>query len=204
VSSWQLLDLNISNIYLERGSSGAWVVQGPCLLGIIIAVYDDEPYAHMLDIASVFQDVRALLSDGEHIPSVLVAGNLALESSPDDDVSSVDEPLIYPNNAVSLRTSESPEESVSSSREANPKTPWYKQYLSMFSGKTPPPASLQSEKQYTGMSDQPRIDSNSVKNKFILSGIVLAYFCVHLVSGLPSFVTHIAELSLRTSPYFHS
>jgi hypothetical protein len=58
----------------ERGSSGAWVVQGSSLLGIIIAVYDNEPYAHMLDITNVFQDIRALLSDGEQIPSVLVGG----------------------------------------------------------------------------------------------------------------------------------
>jgi hypothetical protein len=62
----------------ERGSSGAWVVQGSSLLGIIIAVYDDEPYAHMLDITNVFQDIRALLSDGEQIPSVLVGGRAPL------------------------------------------------------------------------------------------------------------------------------
>jgi hypothetical protein len=62
----------------ERGSSGAWVVQGSSLLGIIIAVYDNEPYAHMLDITNVFHDIRALLSDGEQIPSVLVGGRASL------------------------------------------------------------------------------------------------------------------------------
>jgi hypothetical protein len=62
----------------EPGSSGAWVVQGSSLLGIIIAVYDNEPYAHMLDITNVFQDIRALLSDGEQIPSVLVGGRAPL------------------------------------------------------------------------------------------------------------------------------
>jgi hypothetical protein len=35
-------------------------------------VYDKEPYAHMLDIRSVFQDIQATLSDAEHVPRVCV------------------------------------------------------------------------------------------------------------------------------------
>ncbi|KAF2023645.1 hypothetical protein EK21DRAFT_118556 [Setomelanomma holmii] len=58
---------------LKRGSSGAWVVQGSCLIGVIITVYDDEPYAHMLSITSVLSDIRALLSNGEHIPCITLA-----------------------------------------------------------------------------------------------------------------------------------
>lgn len=59
---------------LERGTSGAWVVQGSFLLGIIVAVYEHEPYAHMLEMTSVFDSV--LLFNNEKPPTI----NLDLNS----------------------------------------------------------------------------------------------------------------------------
>ncbi|KAF2685155.1 hypothetical protein K458DRAFT_486797 [Lentithecium fluviatile CBS 122367] len=45
---------------LERGSSGAWVVRGTKLLGMIVAVYDQEQYAHMLPMHKVFADITTV------------------------------------------------------------------------------------------------------------------------------------------------
>ena len=41
------------------GSSGSWVVRGSHLLGQIIAVYDGEPYAHMMPIGEVVSGIKA-------------------------------------------------------------------------------------------------------------------------------------------------
>jgi hypothetical protein len=45
-------------------------VKGINLVGMIIAIYDDEPYAHMLTITQVLADIKAALSDGNSIPKV--------------------------------------------------------------------------------------------------------------------------------------
>lgn len=51
---------------LELGSSGAWVARNNGLLGMILAVYDDEPYVHMLPMHQVFADVQSVLQkDGK-------------------------------------------------------------------------------------------------------------------------------------------
>jgi hypothetical protein len=36
------------------------VVEGCALLGVIIAVYDQEPYAHMIPIASIFSGIESM------------------------------------------------------------------------------------------------------------------------------------------------
>jgi hypothetical protein len=46
----------------EQGLSGAWVVRGSHLIGMILAVYEDEPYAHVLPISSVFRAIETFLS----------------------------------------------------------------------------------------------------------------------------------------------
>lgn len=52
-----------------KGSSGAWVVRGSDLLGVIVAVYDNEPYAHMLPIEQVFSAIRSAYTDGTTNPA---------------------------------------------------------------------------------------------------------------------------------------
>jgi hypothetical protein len=47
----------------EKGSSGAWVVRGSDLLGVIVATYDNESYAHMLPIEQVFDGIRTAYTD---------------------------------------------------------------------------------------------------------------------------------------------
>jgi hypothetical protein len=61
---------------LERGLSGAWVICGGQLAGIIIAVYDNEPYAHMLPIGQVFSDIKAVLSGGISVPTIGLPGEI--------------------------------------------------------------------------------------------------------------------------------
>lgn len=51
------------------GSSGSWVVRGSRLLGQIIAVYDGEPYAHMMPIGEVVSGIKAA-SDSARSPEV--------------------------------------------------------------------------------------------------------------------------------------
>jgi len=51
------------------GSSGSWVVRGSCLLGQIIAVYEGEPYAHMMPISEVVSGIKAV-SDTASSPEV--------------------------------------------------------------------------------------------------------------------------------------
>ncbi|KAJ4345243.1 uncharacterized protein N0V89_011373 [Didymosphaeria variabile] len=46
---------------LPKGVSGSWVVQGDRLCGVVLAVYGTEPYAHMITIDKVFQDIRIAL-----------------------------------------------------------------------------------------------------------------------------------------------
>ncbi|KAF2827038.1 hypothetical protein CC86DRAFT_466786 [Ophiobolus disseminans] len=54
------------------GASGTWVVDGNALLGIIIAVYDGEDYAHMLPIGPVFASIQAVCRQGSQLPSLKV------------------------------------------------------------------------------------------------------------------------------------
>lgn len=42
----------------ERGLSGVWVLQQLRLIGIIVAVYEREPYAHMLQISQIVCDIK--------------------------------------------------------------------------------------------------------------------------------------------------
>lgn len=70
-----------ANYSSEQGLSGAWVVSGDQLLGMIIAVYDDEPYAHMLEMTKVISDIRALMSTEDRIPQVALVEPPCLASA---------------------------------------------------------------------------------------------------------------------------
>lgn len=59
-----------TEVPLERGLSGTWVLGDGRLTGVIIAVYDDEPYAHMLPVSQIFSDIQALLTDGVSVPEI--------------------------------------------------------------------------------------------------------------------------------------
>jgi hypothetical protein len=90
-----------TNTNEEQGLSGAWVVRGPRLIGMIIAVYDDEPYAHVLPISSVFSDIEALLSDGHLPPQVsLPSQKLAYETNPTVTPLSFKDPLVCFNASI--------------------------------------------------------------------------------------------------------
>ncbi|KAF2437361.1 hypothetical protein P171DRAFT_526928 [Karstenula rhodostoma CBS 690.94] len=41
--------------------SGAWVIQDKRLCGIVVAVYEKEPYVHMITIDKMFRDIRGTL-----------------------------------------------------------------------------------------------------------------------------------------------
>jgi hypothetical protein len=62
--------------------SGAWVVRGQRLIGMILAVYEDEPYAHVLPIRSVFNDIEAFLSKDNLISKVSLPSRLTYEGLP--------------------------------------------------------------------------------------------------------------------------
>ena len=76
-----------ADLYTEQGLSGAWVVSGETLLGVIIAIYDDEPYAHMLEITSIFSDVRALMSSGDRVPVISLIDRPNSQTAQDPTVS---------------------------------------------------------------------------------------------------------------------
>jgi tetratricopeptide (TPR) repeat protein len=65
-----IINPNRANDQSEQGSSGAWVVCGTKLIGMIIAVYENEPYAHMIEVNTIFSDIKSLLADGESVPHV--------------------------------------------------------------------------------------------------------------------------------------
>ncbi|KAK4143441.1 uncharacterized protein C8A04DRAFT_28866 [Dichotomopilus funicola] len=46
---------------LSTGTSGAWVVREGCLHGVIIAVYEREPYAHMITSRRLYTDIAVSL-----------------------------------------------------------------------------------------------------------------------------------------------
>lgn len=62
--------LSIILTIVGPGASGTWVVDGNALLGIIIAVYDNEPYAHMIPIASIFSGIQDMFSKHSKHPEV--------------------------------------------------------------------------------------------------------------------------------------
>jgi hypothetical protein len=159
---------------IDRGSSGAWVVQGSKLIGIIIAVYDDEPYAHMLDIASVFQDIRALLSDGEHVPNVLVSGQVTLDTQPNESTS-----LLTENLTLNLATAGEDETCPEKKRETIPCRAWHSAWLL---GNNPSETTVDPEKSYLSEEETYCTAIGSVRGKLFLSGIMLAYSCIHVVS----------------------
>jgi hypothetical protein len=55
---------------LGRGLSGTWVVRGQALIGILIAVYEGEPYAHMMPISQVVSAIKTTVSNAGNIPKV--------------------------------------------------------------------------------------------------------------------------------------
>jgi hypothetical protein len=57
---------------LAPGSSGVWVVDEYALIGIITAVYDDEPFAHITPIGTVFAGVQAVCADHFKHPTIRV------------------------------------------------------------------------------------------------------------------------------------
>jgi hypothetical protein len=93
------------------------VVSGSDLLGVIVAVYDNQPYAHMMPISDVFSGIQSILTEnlirpsirvldyqemfdqgqdeGGHLPDRLASNNL-------EDTQSVE-----PDNRLTPRTSSS-------------------------------------------------------------------------------------------------
>jgi hypothetical protein len=55
-----------------RGFSGVWVVSGNETIGVIVAVYDDQPYVHMLPITTALSGIRAVLPDDLKLAEVRV------------------------------------------------------------------------------------------------------------------------------------
>lgn len=86
-----------------QGLSGAWVASGNQLLGMIIAVYDEEPYVHMLEMTSIFSDIRALMSSGDRIPQVVLLEHPLLEPTLLERPCST-EPSNYSRNGLSDQT----------------------------------------------------------------------------------------------------
>lgn len=62
-----LVQVKLTTTITARGTSGAWVVQGDKLRGMIIAVYDDEPFAHMIAIEKLFPDILESYPPGAKI-----------------------------------------------------------------------------------------------------------------------------------------
>ncbi|KAL8294397.1 hypothetical protein RB600_000374 [Gaeumannomyces tritici] len=49
------------------GTSGAWVVQGEVLIGMVVAVYEGEPFAQIITAEKLLSDIRASLSPGTDV-----------------------------------------------------------------------------------------------------------------------------------------
>lgn len=69
----------------SQGISGAWVVRGNKLCGIVYAAYDNGPYLHMLPAQTVFQDISHML--GGHKVEIYGGTWSPYESSPGVDLS---------------------------------------------------------------------------------------------------------------------
>jgi hypothetical protein len=57
---------------IDRGFSGTWVVSSGEAIGMIVAVYENEPYVHMLSMGSVFSSVRKTLLGAIKDPEVRI------------------------------------------------------------------------------------------------------------------------------------
>jgi hypothetical protein len=64
-----------------RGFSGVWVVSDSETIGVIVAVYDDQPYVHMLPITTVLSGIRAALPDDLKLAEVRVLSTESTEQS---------------------------------------------------------------------------------------------------------------------------
>jgi hypothetical protein len=64
------------------GSSGTWVVEGRALLGVITAVYDKMPYAHMVPIKSVITGIESMFDQSARRVKVAVVSQGQIESTP--------------------------------------------------------------------------------------------------------------------------
>lgn len=46
----------------EPGCSGSWVVRGDTLIGMVVAIYKDEPFAQIITAAKLVSDIKASVS----------------------------------------------------------------------------------------------------------------------------------------------
>jgi hypothetical protein len=51
--------------FTERGDSGSWVVQGDALLGFVFAGQELLPFAYMIPVSSLLDDLRATYQTGD-------------------------------------------------------------------------------------------------------------------------------------------
>ncbi|KAK7180774.1 hypothetical protein PSPO01_13216 [Paraphaeosphaeria sporulosa] len=121
---------------LPKGVSGTWVIQENRLCGIVVAVYENEPYAHMITVDRMFQNIRDIVKaksvtvatkkdlegaykKSERPESKRSVGNAGQSSQPAGDMSSTPMPVSAVINAntapqqaqttsVSSRTSDHP------------------------------------------------------------------------------------------------
>lgn len=60
----------LTSLYVAIGSSGAWVVRGDKLCGFIVAIRQDIPWAYMVAIQSVLEDIgRKFKTDDVRLPT---------------------------------------------------------------------------------------------------------------------------------------
>jgi hypothetical protein len=57
---------------IDRGFSGTWVVSNGEAIGMIVAVYDNQPYVHIIPMASVFPSIRNVLRERLEDPEVRI------------------------------------------------------------------------------------------------------------------------------------
>ncbi|KAI0419318.1 hypothetical protein F5X98DRAFT_385106 [Xylaria grammica] len=128
---FQTLKLRAPNI-LSRGTSGSWVVRGEKFCGVIIAVYEFEPYALILPCAAVSRDLMKLGTDiktvslppVDHTPPRSHVGGAQLSTT---IISAFETLGVRPPEILSLPPSEPTTTSPSSStRDTPPSTPQHK------------------------------------------------------------------------------
>lgn len=51
-------DEGISSLLTASGTSGSWVVRDETLCGMIIAIHEHEPFAHMVEASQLFSDIK--------------------------------------------------------------------------------------------------------------------------------------------------
>jgi hypothetical protein len=175
---------------IEQGLSGAWVVRGPCLIGMIIAVYEDEPYAHVLPISSIFTDIRALLSNGDHVPQV---------SLPERSMGYLESDTAMGRNLACSHV-ESCTASTSSIATSSTSSAWSEKGYHARSWPSRNKNGNQSSEwqRYSSEKSTHRDLQNPHKSSRYavvydwigLVAITLAVFCIHLVRSLPSPMTY--------------